>query len=67
MQKNELMSILDDSVEEVKKQIMRRRVKQEAEYSSRKSTLDHGASEQAQFEVSISHTLYCSLSDFISE
>jgi translation initiation factor 2B subunit (eIF-2B alpha/beta/delta family) len=27
MQKNELMSILDDSVEEVKKQIMRRRAK----------------------------------------
>jgi len=53
MQKNELMSILDDSVEEVKKQIMRRRAKQEAEYSSRKSTLDQGASEQVQFEISM--------------
>ncbi len=50
MHKNELMNILSDAVEDVKKQIMRRRVKQEAMYSSRKKSIDHEVAEQASFE-----------------
>lgn len=39
MIKNELMRILTDSVDEVKKSIMRRRVKQEVKYSNRNRSM----------------------------
>ena len=39
MIKNELMKVLTDSVDEVKKNIMRRRVKQEVKYSNKNRSL----------------------------
>jgi hypothetical protein len=39
MLKNELMKVLTDSVEEVKKSIMKRRVKQEVKYNNRNRSL----------------------------
>ncbi len=39
LQRNELMTVLIDSIEEVKKQIMKRRIKQEVKYNNKNKVL----------------------------